>query len=315
MAIRPPYKTTTPKQEKKFATRTRRPGKCNIFRLAEIGRFLSRGRSQRVKTGKHPMIRSFPSCPRWWTRTRASRMATGRGAGSGRGRRSRPSTGRKEGPHRFRKLPTRLKARGMPTPYAMMKMKLVNCTRLYPALPQSTEKSVVRKLRGAGDRAAMTRPRGAWKGGGGGRALFEGEGGPPGQSQSGCRAVTGDVKRLGVGAVSGGWKCGWGWCWGPGLTCWRTAGGGGVDGQVWRGGRADGTPDTYQTSALTATELTNSTNRDFGVWKRGGGGMERNGGRRGVGDGEVAGKAHGMWVVAGCGGMWSRKMGEKWDET
>ena len=51
-------------------------------------------------------------------------------------------------------------------------------------------------------------------GGGLGRALLEGEGGgPSGQSQSGCRAVTGDVKAV-VGAVSGGWKCGWGWCWG-----------------------------------------------------------------------------------------------------
>ena len=29
------------------------------------------------------------------------------------------------------------------------------------------------------------------------RALLEGEGGPSGQSQSGCRAVTGDVKAVG----------------------------------------------------------------------------------------------------------------------
>ena len=31
------------------------------------------------------------------------------------------------------------------------------------------------------------------------RALLEGEGGPSGQSQSGCRAVTGDVKAVGDG--------------------------------------------------------------------------------------------------------------------
>ena len=37
------------------------------------------------------------------------------------------------------------------------------------------------------------------RGGGGGRALLEGEGGPSGQSQSGCRAVTGDVKAVGGG--------------------------------------------------------------------------------------------------------------------
>ena len=36
-------------------------------------------------------------------------------------------------------------------------------------------------------------------GGGGGRALLEGEGGPSGQSQSSCRAVTGDVKAVGGG--------------------------------------------------------------------------------------------------------------------
>ena len=36
-------------------------------------------------------------------------------------------------------------------------------------------------------------------GGGGGRALLEGEGGASGQSQSGCRAVTGDVKAVGGG--------------------------------------------------------------------------------------------------------------------
>ena len=37
-------------------------------------------------------------------------------------------------------------------------------------------------------------------------------------------------------------------------------------------------------------------------------------------NGEMAGMAHGMWVVEGCGRMWLRKMGEgdvgeKWDET
>ena len=47
------------------------------------------------------------------------------------------------------------------------------------------------------------------------RALLEGEGCDRGKFQSGCRAVTGDVKRLA--AVTGGWKCGWGWCWGMGM--------------------------------------------------------------------------------------------------
>ena len=42
---------------------------------------------------------------------------------------------------------------------------------------------------------------------------------------------------------------------------------------------------------------------------------EKWGGRGGTGggggDGEMASKAHGMWVVEDCGRMWSRKMGEK----
>ena len=50
--------------------------------------------------------------------------------------------------------------------------------------------------------------------GGGGGASLEGEGGRSGHFQSGCRAVTGDVKAW---AVTGGWKCGWGWCWGMGM--------------------------------------------------------------------------------------------------
>ena len=65
-----------------------------------------------------------------------------------------------------------------------------------------------------------------------------------------------------------------------------------------------------QASTLSATELTNSPNQNFGVWKNGGGGWE--------GNGEIAGIAHGMWVVEGCGGMWLRKMGEmggKWEEN
>ena len=53
--------------------------------------------------------------------------------------------------------------------------------------------------------------------------------------------------------------------------------------------------------------------------------MEKTGGKWGEwgemgGNGEIAGMAHGMWVVEGCGGMWlkeigqhGRKMGEKWD--
>ena len=48
--------------------------------------------------------------------------------------------------------------------------------------------------------------------------------------------------------------------------------------------------------------------------------MEKNGGEMG-GNGELAGIAHGVWVVEGCGVMWSRKMGqngttlgEKWHE-
>ena len=57
------------------------------------------------------------------------------------------------------------------------------------------------------------------QGGGGGRALLDGEGVRSGQSRSGCRAVTRDVKAVvgGGGAVTGGWKCGWGWCWGMGM--------------------------------------------------------------------------------------------------
>ena len=42
-------------------------------------------------------------------------------------------------------------------------------------------------------------------------------GGRLGQFQSGCRAVTGDVKAVGGWAVTGGWKCSWGWCWGMGM--------------------------------------------------------------------------------------------------
>ena len=49
------------------------------------------------------------------------------------------------------------------------------------------------------------------------RASLEGEGGRSGQFQSGCRAGTGDVRAVGGGAVTGGWKCGWGWCWGMGM--------------------------------------------------------------------------------------------------
>ena len=65
------------------------------------------------------------------------------------------------------------------------------------------------------------------------RALLEGEGGPSGQSQSGCRAVTGDVKAVvGGGAVTGGWECGWGWCWGMGMPLGQSQcngkGGGGL---------------------------------------------------------------------------------------
>ena len=37
---------------------------------------------------------------------------------------------------------------------------------------------------------------------------------------------------------------------------------------------------------------------------------EGNGGKWGA-----AGIAHGMWVVEGCGGMWLRKMGQKWEEN
>ena len=42
-----------------------------------------------------------------------------------------------------------------------------------------------------------------------------------------------------------------------------------------------------------------------------GGGM---GGKWG-GHGEVAGIAHGMWIVEGCGGMRWRKLGPKWEKN
>ena len=51
-----------------------------------------------------------------------------------------------------------------------------------------------------------------------------------------------------------------------------------------------------QVSALTATEFTNSPNQDLEAAKM------RETGERG-GNGEIAGIAHGMWVVEGCGGM------------
>ena len=51
-------------------------------------------------------------------------------------------------------------------------------------------------------------------GGGAGLCLKGRGGGQTRQLQSGCRAVTGDVKAW---AVTGGWKCGWGWCWGMGM--------------------------------------------------------------------------------------------------
>ena len=60
--------------------------------------------------------------------------------------------------------------------------------------------------------------------------------------------------------------------------------------------------------ASATTELTNSPNPDFGVrinWGKWG---------KWRGNGEMAVIAHGMRVVEGCGGMWSRKMGEKWNE-
>ena len=46
---------------------------------------------------------------------------------------------------------------------------------------------------------------------------LEGEGGRSGEFQSGCRAVTGDVKAARGWAVTGGWKRGWGWCCGMGM--------------------------------------------------------------------------------------------------
>ena len=33
------------------------------------------------------------------------------------------------------------------------------------------------------------------------------------------------------------------------------------------------------------------------------------------GDGEMAGIAHRMWLVEGCGGMWLKKLGEKWEKN
>ena len=48
--------------------------------------------------------------------------------------------------------------------------------------------------------------------------------------------------------------------------------------------------------------------------------MEKNGGKWGEmgengGKWEIAGIAHRMWVVEGCGGMWLRKMGQKWENN
>ena len=52
--------------------------------------------------------------------------------------------------------------------------------------------------------------------GGEGRALLEGEGGHRGSPRAVAERSQGMCKRLGE-AVSGGWKCGWGWCWGMGM--------------------------------------------------------------------------------------------------
>ena len=57
---------------------------------------------------------------------------------------------------------------------------------------------------------------GVWGGGGAGLRL-KGRGGRSGQFRSGCRAGTGDVKAVGGWAVTGSWKCGWGWCWRMGM--------------------------------------------------------------------------------------------------
>ena len=55
---------------------------------------------------------------------------------------------------------------------------------------------------------------------------------------------------------------------------------------------------TLLASALTATELTNSPNQDFGFWKNegngGNGGKWRRMGGNGGGNGEIAGIAHGL---------------------
>ena len=49
------------------------------------------------------------------------------------------------------------------------------------------------------------------------------------------------------------------------------------------------------------------------IWESGKmGEMGGKGGRNGGGAEEIAGIAHGMWVVEGCGGMRLRKMGPKW---
>ena len=67
----------------------------------------------------------------------------------------------------------------------------------------------------------------------------------------------------------------------------------------------------HGTDCSALPEPTNSPNADFGVWKNGENG--ENGGK--WGDGEIAGMAHRMWVVEGCGGAWLRKMGQKGEEN
>ena len=59
-----------------------------------------------------------------------------------------------------------------------------------------------------------------------------------GQFQSGCRAVTWDVKAVvGGAAVTGGWKCGWGRCWGMGMPFGVESGP-----ECWGGGRYPAPP-------------------------------------------------------------------------
>ena len=79
-------------------------------------------------------------------------------------------------------------------------------------------------------------------------------------------------------------------------------------------GRSDNTgirARRHRTHQLTKPGFwKNGGNRGNGEnWRNVGG----NGGKRGR-NGEVTGMAHGMRVVEGCGGMWLRKMGQKWDE-